>query len=461
MAGHAGRYRGTMPARTKRGDGDQVVHPEGLIGVVVLIGLAWVISEDRRHFPVRLVVMGVLVQLVCAYLLIRFPPVVFFFSVLGQWVNAAISSADAGAAFVFGDLSRPDGPAGFVFAFRVLPVIVFFASFMAVLYHLGIMQRVVAALAWMLRKTLGVTGTEALAMAANVFVGQTEAPLCVRPFIPNMTRSQLTTLMVGGFATIAGSVFAAYVAMLGGDDMTDPAQLAARLEFIRHLITASVLSAPAAFVMAKIIVPERETPIDEGLRSADQERKTRNTLDAAASGATDGLRLALNVAAMLVAFVALLAMVNMVLGALGQVGLPRMALDALGVETLKLEVMLGWLFAPIAWTMGVPWEECSFFGMLLGEKLVVTEFIAYMHLAADIKVWNEGGDASLSPRSAAIAAYALCGFANFPSIAIQIGGLTALAPSRRSEFASLGLRAMAGGALASWMTASIAGVLLP
>lgn len=433
------------------------MHPEGLIGVVVLIALAWAISEDRSRFPVRLVVMGVLVQFVCAWLLLRFPPVVFFFSVLGQWINAAIASADAGSYFVFGDLSKPDGPAGFVFATRVLPVIVFFASFMAVLYHLGIMQRVIAALAWMLHKTLGVTGTEAMAMAANVFVGQTEAPLCVRPFIPRMTRAQLATLMVGGFATIAGSVFAAYVSMLGGDDPNDPA----RLEFIKHLITASVLSAPAAFVMARIIVPERDTPIDEGLHTAAIERKTRNTLDAAAAGATDGLRLALNVAAMLVAFVALLALVNTALGALGQVGLPRMALDALGVDELKLEVVLGWLLAPIAWTMGVPWEECSFFGTLLGEKLVVTEFIAYRHLAGDIHAGTIGGSPQLSPRSAAIAAYALCGFANFPSIAIQIGGLTALAPTRRSEFASLGLRAMFAGALASWMTASIAGVLLP
>jgi CNT family concentrative nucleoside transporter len=437
-------------------------HPQGFIGILVLLGLAWVISEDRRHFPVRLVVMGVLVQFVAGWLLLRFEPVVFWFQVLGHWVNAAIASADAGSAFLFGGLADPAGPAGFVFAFRVLPIIVFFASFMAVLYHLGIMQRVVAGLAWLLRATLGVTGTEALAMAANVFVGQTEAPLCVRPFIPRMTRAQLATLMVGGFATIAGSVFAAYVAMLGGDDPDSPA----RLEFIMHLITASVLSAPAAFVMARIIVPERGTPIDEGLRSAPVERTTRNTLDAAAAGATDGLRLALNVAAMLVAFVALLALVNAVLGALGQVGLPRLALDKLEVDSLRLEVILGWLLAPVAWTMGVPWEECSFFGTLLGEKLVVTEFIAYGHLAADLRLEAAHQlDPSaplpqLSHRSAAIAAYALCGFANFPSIAIQIGGLTALAPTRRSEFASLGLRAMLGGAMASWMTACIAGILL-
>ncbi|MCC7390606.1 MAG: hypothetical protein IT431_17800 [Phycisphaerales bacterium] len=431
------------------------LHPEGFIGIAVLLGLAWAISEDRKHFPVRLVVMGVLVQLVVGWLLLKFPPVVFFFSVLGQWINAAISSADAGSSLLFGKLADPAGPAGAVFAFRVLPVIVFFASLIAVLYHHGIMQRVIAGLAWLLRATLGVTGTEALAMAANVFVGQTEAPLCVRPFIPRMTRAQLATLMVGGFATIAGSVFAVYVTMLGGDDPHSPQRLA----FIKHLITASVLSAPAAFVMARIIVPERGTPIDEGLRSAQVERTTRNTLDAAAAGATDGLRLALNVAAMLVAFVALLALVNTLLGALGQVGLPRLALDALGVDSLRLEVILGWLLAPIAWAMGVPWAECSFFGTLLGEKLVVTEFIAYQHLAADLHP-AVGEPSHLSERSAVIAAYALCGFANFPSIAIQIGGLTALAPTRRSEFASLGLRAMLAGAFASWMTACIAGLLL-
>lgn len=431
------------------------MHPQGFIGIAVLLALAWAISEDRRHFPVRLVAMGVLVQLVAGWLLIKFPPVVFVFSVIGQWVNAVIASADAGATFIFGNLADPAGPAGFVFATRVLPVIVFFASFMAVLYHLGIMQRIVAGLAWLLRATLGVTGTEALAMAANVFVGQTEAPLCVRPFIPRMTRAQLATLMVGGFATIAGSVFAAYVTMLGGPDPKSPE----RIEFIRHLITASVLSAPAAFVMARIIVPERDTPIDEGLRSAHTDHDTRNVLDAAAAGATDGLRLALNVAAMLVAFVALLAMVNSLLGALGRVGLPRQALDALGADSLQIQVILGWLLAPIAWTMGVPWHECAFFGSLLGEKLVVTEFIAYQHLAADLHP-VAGQTSQLTHRSAAIAAFALCGFANFPSIAIQIGGLTALAPTRRSEFASLGLRAMFAGAFASWMTACIAGILL-
>ncbi|MBK7404786.1 MAG: NupC/NupG family nucleoside CNT transporter [Phycisphaerales bacterium] len=430
------------------------MHAGGFIGIAVLITLAVAFSEDRRRFPIRLVVLGVLLQFVLAWLLLEFRPVVLAFSVLGHAVNAVISSADQGSAFVFGSLSDPGGAWGFIFAARVLTVIIFFASFMAVLYHLGIMQRVIAGLAWMLRTTLGVTGTEALAMAANVFVGQTEAPLCVKPYIPQMTRSQIATLMVGGFATIAGSVFAAYVGMLGG---LGEGHLPDRVEFIKHLITASVLSAPAAFVMAKILVPEREVPVDEGLRAAAPERQTRTVLDAAASGATDGLRPALNVAAMLIAFVSLLALVNTVLGALGMVGLPKLALEALGVERLRLEVLLGWVLSPVAWTMGVPWSECSFFGSLLGQKLVATEFVAYGSLAQDIH--NPLGP-HLSHRSAVMAAYALCGFANFPSIAIQIGGLTALAPSRRSEFASLGLRAMAGGALASWMTACVAGVLV-
>lgn len=431
------------------------MNPQGLLGIVVLLGLAWSISEDRSRFPMRLVVLGVVVQFVAGWLLLAFPPAVMSFNALAGWINQAIAAADEGAVFLFGSLADASGPWGFVFATRVLPVIVFFASLMAVLYHLRVMQLLIAGLAWLLRRTLGVTGTEAMAVAANVFVGQTEAPLCVRPFIPKMTRSQLATLMVGGFATIAGSVFAAYVAMLGGE-----AGSPARLEFIKHLITASVLSAPAAFVMAKVIVPETERPIDEGLRSAALPQPARNVLDAAAVGATDGLRLALNVGAMLVAFVSLLALVNLMIGGVGGWLVPDRAMGALGVDSLSLEVILGWLLAPLAWTMGVPWRECSAFGSLLGEKLVVTEFIAYAHLAADVRAAAEGAPHRLSERSAYIGAYALCGFANFPSIAIQIGGLSALAPSRRSEFASLGLRAMAGGALASWMTASVAGVLL-
>ncbi|RMF72569.1 MAG: NupC/NupG family nucleoside CNT transporter, partial [Planctomycetota bacterium] len=385
-----------------------------------------------------------------AWLLLRFPPAVKAFNAITAGVNPVILFANDGSRFVFGNLGGSDGPWGFVFAFQVLPIIIFFASLMAILYHWGVMQRVIAALAWVLRTSLGVTGTESLSMAANVFVGQTEAPLCVRPYIAGMTRSQIAALMTGGFATIAGSVLAAYVGILGGDDE------AARILYAKHLLTASVLSAPAALVIAKIMFPETESPADESIRSIRMERTTRNTLDAAAAGATDGLRLAVNVGAMLIAFVALLAMLNWPLAWLGERAWLQPILERHGVETLSIQVLLGWLFMPLAWTMGVPWEDCDAFGALLGEKLIATEFIAYLSLAREMHT----DDPLISARAAQIATYALCGFANFPSIAIQIGGLTALAPTRRSDFATLGLRCMIGGALASWMTASIAGLFI-
>ncbi|MEZ6242809.1 MAG: nucleoside transporter C-terminal domain-containing protein [Phycisphaerales bacterium] len=424
--------------------------PVGLIGVVVLLAIAWTMSSDRRRMPWRIIVGGILLQLVLAFLLLRFHPVVLAFDALAAGVNQVISSADAGITFVFGELGNPGGPWGFVFAIRALSVVIFFASLMAVLYHLGIMQRLVAALAWLLRSTMGVTGTEALAMAANVFVGQTEAPLCVKPYIERMTRSQIMTLMVGGFATIAGSVLGVYVGILGGDSD------ASREEFIKHLLTASVMSAPAAFVIAKVIVPETDDPIDEGLRQAEMEEPHLNVLDAAAAGATDGMKLALNIAAMLIAFVAILALVNKPIAWLG-LQLDADPTDGVGLQNLSLQLILGWIFTPIAWVMGVAWEDCGAFGSLLGQKLILTEFYAYKSLGDMI----HAEDPALSHRSAAIAAYALCGFANVPSIAIQIGGLSAIAPGKRREFVTLGARAMIGGAIASWMTASIAGLFIP
>jgi concentrative nucleoside transporter, CNT family len=414
---------------------------QGLIGLFVLVGLAWVISTNRARFPLRFVLAGVGLQLVMALLLLGFEPIVRAFDVFARGVNAVIQSADAGSAFLFGDLASPGGPAGFVFAFRVLPVIVFFAALMGVLYHIGFMQMVIGAFAWVLRRTLRVTGAESLAMAANVFVGQTEAPLCVGPYVSTMRRSELATLMVGGFATIAGSVLVAFVGMLGGDDPV------ARQEFIKHLLTASLLSAPAAFVIARVIIPA-ETDIPAQDVHQIKLDKQGNILEAAAAGATDGLRLALNVAAMLVAFVALLALVNVLLGAVGGLW---------GMPDLSLEVMMGWILAPLAWAIGVPWDDASFFGMLLGKKLVVTEFLAYDALSRDIA----SATPTLSPRSVVIATYALCGFANFASIGIQIGGLSSLAPERRGEIAGLALRMMLGGALASWMTASIASLFIP
>jgi len=285
-------------------------------------------------------------------------------------------------------------------------------------------------------------------------VGQTEAPLCIKPYLQRMTRSQLNLVMTGGFATIAGSVLAAYVGMLGGDD---PAE---RAMWVKQLLTASVMSAPAAFVLAKVIVPETESPPDESdLRMAEDAEPAANLFDAAARGATDGMRLAINVAAMLVAFVSLLALVNMPLEALGRTGGLDGWLASRGVAELNLQIVLGAVFAPLAWAMGVPWEDSVFFGRLMGEKLVVTEFVAYQTLAEGVR--RDQGPALLGDRSARMAAFALCGFANFASIGIQIGGLSALVPGRRKDLVSLAMRAMIGGALASWVTAAVAGIVMP
>lgn len=426
------------------------MNPQGLIGMVVLLLIALALSKHRRRINWRIVVAGILMQVVIAFLCIKFGPVVWAFDQFAAGVNKVISFADDGTRFIFGNFSDPGaGPWGFVFAVKVLPVIIFFAALMAVLYHLGVMQRVIAAVAWVLRRTLGVTGVEALSASANIFVGQTEAPLCVRPFIGRMTRSQIMAVMTGGFATIAGSVLAAYVGILGGDDDAE------RILFAKHLMTASVMSAPAAFVMAKIMLPETETPFSEDLQElANMPRETRNVLDAAAAGATDGLKLALNVAAMLIAFVALLAMLNWPLQAIGDLDSVKAWREANGIPALSFENILGMILSPLAWAMGVQWKDCGFFGSIMGTQVIATEFVAYARLGEAIK----GG--TISHRSSEIATYALCGFANLPSIAIQIGGLSAMAPERRSDFAAIGLRAMTAGALACWMTGAVAGLFI-
>jgi concentrative nucleoside transporter, CNT family len=321
-------------------------------------------------------------------------------------------------------------------------------------------QVVVAGVAWVLRKSLGpgVTGAEAVSAAANIFVGQTEAPLFVRPFLPAMTRSQLHAVMAGGFATIAGSVMAAYVGLLGegwGGDTDE-----GRILFAKHLMTASVMSAPASFVLAKVLLPEAETPASEDLASVRRiERTTRNVVDAAAAGATDGLRLAANVAAMLVAFVALLALVDLPLRKLGETELVSGLLGTFpGADGLSLSDILGWLLQPVAWLIGVPWKDAAPIGGIIGTGVIATEFLAYLKLQNLIQAG--GPHPMLDPRSAQITTYALCGFANIPSIAIQIGGLSALAPTRRGDLASLAPRAMLAGLLACWMTAAVASVFI-
>lgn len=422
---------------------------QGVLGVLLLTAIALALSSNRRRINMRIVLAGIALQAVIAWLLLSFPPVVRIFEWFATVVTKVISFADAGTFFIFGEVSNAGGPWGFIFAVKVLPIIIFFASFMAVLYHMGVMQRVIAAVAWVLRRTLGVTGAEALSSAANIFVGQTEAPLCIRPYINSLTRSQLMAVMTGGFATIAGSVMAAYIAKLGGEDE------AGRILFAKHLMTASVMSAPAAFVMAKIMVPETESPREETLTALiSEERATRNVLDAAAAGATDGLKLALNVAAMLVAFVAILAMLNWPLTALSLWEPVAAWREARGIPVLSFESILGLIFVPIAWCQGVPWADCPAYGTLLGKQIIATEFVAYLSLAEHIE------HGTLSSRAVQIATYSLCGFANLPSIAIQIGGLSALAPEKRADLASLGLRAMTAGALACWMTGAVAGIFI-
>lgn len=424
-------------------------HLRGLLGVGVILGIGYLLSTDRRAIRWRVVASGVALQVVLAYLLLSFAWVAEPFKKLALVFTTVIGFADEGISFLFGKAADAGQPWGFIFAVKVLPVIIFFASLMGVLYHLGVMQRVVAGVAWLLRKALGITGAEALSAAANIFLGQTEAPLLVRPYIAGMTRSQIMAIMTGGFATIAGSVMAAYVGILGGP--TPDGQVL----YATHLITASLMSAPAGLVMAKMMLPETQEPRPETVKAllAD-ERTTSNVVDAAAAGATDGLKLALNVAAMLIAFIALLAMINYPLAALSRVEAIAAWRAAHGVPEFTLQNLLGYVFTPIAWTLGIAWEDCRNFGALLGTGMIATEFVAYLDLSKHI------ADGTMSPRACQIATYALCGFANIPSIAIQIGGLSAMAPERRADLVKIGPRAMVAGALACWMTGAVAGVFV-
>lgn len=425
-----------------------MAHYTGLLGILVILSIGYAFSAHRRHINLRTVVVGVMLQFVLAITLLRFPPVVAMFNVFAAGVTRVISFADAGTEFIFGKAADASGPWGFIFAVKVLPIIIYFAALMAVLYHLGIMQRVVAVLAWVLRRALGISGAEALSAAANIFLGQTEAPLTVKPFIAGMTRSQIMCIMVGGFATIAGSVMAAYIVMVGGED---PAM---RIEVAKHFMTASVMSAPAGIVMAKLLMPETEPVREESLESLrNMPHTTVNVMDAAAEGATDGLRLALNVAAMLVAFVALLAMLNYPLAAISEIESIASWRAQHGIPVLTFQNLLGYVFTPLAWCLGVG-ADAQKVGSLMGQQVIATEFVAYVDLANSVK------DGSISLRGSQIATYALCGFANLPSIAIQIGGLSAMAPNRRGDFAKLGLRAMIAGALACWMTGAVAGLFL-
>jgi len=401
----------------------------GLIGIVVLLGIAFALSNNRKKINLRILGWGLGLQMIFAIFILKLPFGGILFGYLDKAVRKLISFSDAGSDFLFKSFIPDVGyhVAMINFAFRALPTIIFFSSLMAVLYHYGIIQVIVKWIARAMQKTMGTSGSETLSISANIFVGQTEAPLMVRPFISKMTQSELTAVMTGGFATVAGGILAIYVMWLG-----DIPGIAG------HLLAASVMSAPAALVMAKIIYPETEISETMGDMKFDIEQQKTNVFEALGDGASTGLKLAANVGAMLIAFVSLVAMINYLLSFVG----------------ISMDGVLGFIFKPLAWTMGVPWEEAGILGMLMGEKIVFTELIAYGDLKELI-----ASDA-ISDRTAIIASYALCGFANFGSIGIQLGGLGGMAPERKTDLAKLVTKAMIGGALASWLTATIAGLLI-
>ncbi len=395
----------------------------GVVGLVVILGIAYAFSTDRKKVNPRLILWGLILQFAFALMVMKWSWGEKGLDWISSGVTQGLEKADAGAAFLFGPLANQE-TLGFIFAFKALPTIIYISSFFSVLYYLGILQKLVLFMAKIMVRTMGTSGAESLSTAANVFMGQTEAPLVVMPYIASMTHSELCTLMVGGMATISGGMMAAYISM--GIET-------------KFLLAASVMNAPAAIVMAKILVPETGSPLTKGEVKLNVERTEVNIIDAAARGAGAGLNLALNVGAMLIAFLSLVALVNWPLQYVG----------------LSLEQIFAWIFAPLAYVMGVPWADASEVGSLFGKKLVVNEFVAY---ADRLKL---KAASVLAPRSELIATYALCGFANLGSIGIQLGGIGGLAPTRKSDLAKLGLRVVLGGSLATFMTATIAGLLNP
>ena len=428
----------------------------GILGIAVLIGCAVLLSYDRKRINWRLVASGFALQLVFGLIILKTAAGRALFETLGGWITALLGFQEQGARFVFGNLVDNTVPVGVpdatgavasaggmvahtgaFFAFNVLPTIIFFSALMSVLYYLGIMQKVVKGLAWAMQKTLGTSGAETLSASGNIFLGQTEAPLLIKPFVATMTRSEIATVMIGGFATIAGGVLAAYVGMLSG----------LLPGIASHLLAASVMNAPAGLYLSKILVPEVGVPVTAGELTLVQDPATRegSVIESAANGAAQGVQLAINVGAMLMAFIALIALLNAGLGWLGGV---------VGMPELSLQFLLGQLLRPLTWTMGVPWHDTAYVGGLIGLKTTLNEFVAYAQFATDL-----GGGHALDPRSALISTYALLGFANFSSIGIQIAGIGGLAPERRGEIASLGLRAMIFGNLAAFISATLAGML--
>lgn len=440
----------------------------GIIGIAVLIGIAFLISNNRKKVNWKLVGGGLALQVIFAILIIKGDELQAFFSPLGwpkvffNWVSSffvyILNFTSEGAKFVFGSLAISPGTTGSLgmfFAFQVLPTIIFFASLMSILYYLGIMQRVVQGMAWVMKKVMGTSGAESLVCAANIFVGQTEAPLMIKPYLSGTTNSELLTVMVAGMATISGGVMAAYIQILGssyaqafGISLAQAQQI-----FATQLLGASVMAAPAAMLISKIIFPETGIPQTQGTVKVKVEKTSINIIEAATSGAGDGLWLALNVGAMLIAFIALIAMINFMLQGLGNITGWNTALQAAYGQPLNFQLMIGWLLQYLAFAIGLPWHDAIQFGSLFGTKTVLNEFVAYLEFGKMI-----ANKVMVEPKSIFMTTYALCGFANFSSIAIQIGGIGPLAPARKSDLAKLGIRALIGGSLATLMTATLAGI---
>jgi concentrative nucleoside transporter, CNT family len=408
----------------------------GILGLLAMLGLAYLFSTDRRAIRAKTVAWGLGLQFAFAVFVLKAEIGRRMFQAAGNAVNRLLSYSFEGSKFVFGELGRPGSSLGFFFAFQVLPTIIFIAAFFAVLYHFGIMQFIIKQVAKVMTRVMGASGAESLNVAASIFMGQTEAPLTIRPFLPDLTKSELMTVMTSGMAHVSGGIMAAYIAF-----GIDP----------KHLLSAVIMTAPGTLLMAKMLVPETEQPKTAGrVVMSDEEvaaEKSENLLGAIARGTTDGLHLSLNIAAMLISFLALIALTNGILGGIHN------GLAHVGISWFpsSMERIFGVLFAPIAWLIGIPWHDCPIIGNLLGTRMVLNELVAFSMLGPQ--------RAALDPRSFTIATFALCGFANLSSIGIQIGGIGALAPNRRGDLARLGVRAMLAGTMANLMSASIAGVL--
>jgi CNT family concentrative nucleoside transporter len=405
----------------------------GILGILSMLGLAYLFSTNRRAIRLKTVVWGLGLQIVFALFVLRVAAGQLLFQKAGDEVNKLLSYSYAGSEFVFGELGKRNSSLGLIFAFQVLPAIIFIASLFALLYYLGVMQVAIRGAAWAMQRAMGASGAESLNLVASIFMGQSEAPLTIRPFLPDVTQSELMTIMTSGMAHVSGSIMAAYIAF--GVDA-------------KHLLTAVIMTAPGTLLMAKMLVPETEKPLTAGTVNLKAGERHENFLAAIAHGTSDGLALALNVAAMLVAFLALIYLCNGIIGGAHQ------WLSARGFQAFpsSLQQIFGWAFAPVAWVIGVPWRDCAAIGNLLGVRMVLNELVAFSFLGPM--------KASLDPRSFVIATFALCGFANFGSIGIQIAGLGALAPKRKNEVARLGVRAMLAGTMANLMSASIAGMFL-